>query len=119
MTEKGKVLALGDITVPKICTSILQKGPKFATETRLSPVYKVLHSRDVSARVPEDLRPRCVIECVEVVKRTHGKEPPTPPPGYCLHHLGHDGSRLYACGTVTLESTSGYARSSIKTSAAL
>ncbi|KAH7961686.1 hypothetical protein HPB52_011260 [Rhipicephalus sanguineus] len=44
ITEKGKVLALGDITVPKTCTSILQKGPEFATEPRLSPVDKVLHS---------------------------------------------------------------------------
>ncbi|KAH7982883.1 hypothetical protein HPB52_007918 [Rhipicephalus sanguineus] len=69
-TQEGKVLVLGDVTVPEECKRLLVKGPKYATAPLLTPVDNVVHSREIGAKVVDEFRARCVTECVDVVART-------------------------------------------------
>lgn len=73
-TTEGKLLNLSASPLPESVQSKLRLGPKFGFEPSLNPVEKVVMARTVSGRVEDDLRPRCVVECVNALTRTDGRK---------------------------------------------
>ncbi|XP_042150264.1 uncharacterized protein LOC120836611, partial [Ixodes scapularis] len=65
--KEGKILILGEQSVPEVHQDLLKKGPKFCFEPGLDRVDKLVLSRSVSRRVAEEQRPRCIEECVGIL----------------------------------------------------
>ncbi|KAG0434493.1 hypothetical protein HPB47_019071 [Ixodes persulcatus] len=70
--KEGTVVVLGEQLIPEKHKLILQRGPKFCFEPVLNRVEKLRISRSVSRQVPEEEKPRCIAECVDVMASTEG-----------------------------------------------
>ncbi|XP_042150670.1 uncharacterized protein LOC121838462, partial [Ixodes scapularis] len=70
--REGNVVVLGDIPVPEPHQNILKKGPKFCFEPTLKRVDKLVLPRFLSRNVPEEDKPRCITECVDVLLKSEG-----------------------------------------------
>ncbi|KAG0412197.1 hypothetical protein HPB47_010677 [Ixodes persulcatus] len=68
--KEGTVVVLGEQLIPEKHKLILQRGPKFCFEPVLNRVEKLRISRSVSRQVPEEEKPRCIAECVDVMAST-------------------------------------------------
>ncbi|KAG0436991.1 hypothetical protein HPB47_017663, partial [Ixodes persulcatus] len=71
--KEGTVVVLGEQLIPEKHKLILQRGPKFCFEPVLNRVEKLRISRSVSRQVPEEEKPRCIAECVDVMASTEGR----------------------------------------------
>ncbi|KAK8771482.1 hypothetical protein V5799_025274 [Amblyomma americanum] len=74
IVEQGRFIDLSDQEIPERHKKVLRMGPKFAFEPRPRPVEKLACSRNIVRLAPEDMRPRCTVDCVDVLERTHGKQ---------------------------------------------
>lgn len=73
-TTEDNIIVLGDKPVSAKHQKLLQLGPKFGFKPVLHAAEKLAFSKSVCSCVPSDFRPRCVNECVSVLRRTEDRQ---------------------------------------------
>lgn len=66
---------VSDVELPQEVRSILDKGPKFATQPCCKPSKLLSFVHDVARRVPEDVKNACIVEGIKCVNKHPMRRP--------------------------------------------